>query len=135
MLHRQTTGVKTIKSDDPFDFDSRLNSFLKSLDAKGISYDVQTNPTAGLLAFVTWKETICVAESVAEEYSLAGERHTCSECPFYVRPTDGRVKNTRCPKAHRLTSKDMNCCDSFYEMMDKGEIQLVDLDAEIERRR
>jgi hypothetical protein len=29
----------------------------------------------------------------------------------------------------------MNCCDAFYEMLDKGEIQLADLGTEIERRR
>lgn len=123
MLQRQTTGVKTIKSDDPFDFDSRLNSFMRSLDAKGIPYEVQVNPTAGLLAFVTWKEMKQVAENVYEEYLLANELHNCGECPFYVRPTDGRVKNTRCLNGH-LTSKGSPCCEEFYELLDSGSIQL-----------
>lgn len=123
MLERQSTKVKTIKSDDAFDFDSRLNSFIKQLDAKGIPYEVQVNPTAGLLAFVTYKETIRVAEDIAEEYELAGEKHFCEECPFYVRPTDGRVKNTRCANG-KLRSKGSPCCDTFYELLDKGAIEL-----------
>ena len=123
MLERQSTRVKTIKSDDAFDFDSRLNSFTKQLDAKGIPYEVQVNPTAGLLAFVTYKETIRIAEDIAEEYELAGERHFCGECLFYVRPTDGRVKNTRCANG-RLTSKGSPCCDTFYELLKKGAIEL-----------
>ena len=135
MLQRQTTGIKTIKSDDAFDFDSRLNGFIKQLDAKGVSYNVKVDPTAGLLAFVTWTEVVQVAENVAEEYALVGERHTCGECPFYVYPTDGRVKNTRCRHLGKLRSKDSSCCESFYSMLDKGEIQLADLGTEIERRR
>ncbi len=123
MLERQTTRVKTIKSDDAFDFDSRLNGFIKTLDAKGISYDVQVNPTAGLLAFVTYKEVIKVAEDIQEEYLLAGEWHYCEECPFYVRSTDRRVKNTRCADG-KLASKDRPCCDTFYELLDKGAIEL-----------
>lgn len=123
MLERKSTKVKTIMSNDAFDFDSRLNGFIKQLDAKGIPYEVQVNPTAGLLAFVTYKETIRVAEDIREEYELAGERHFCGECPFYVRPTDGRVKNTRCVNGH-LTSKGSPCCEEFYELLDSGSIQL-----------
>lgn len=123
MLERQCKRVKTIKSDDAFDFDSRLNSFIKALDAKGITYDVQVNPTAGLLAFVTYMETVRVAEDIREEYELAGERHFCVECPFYVASADRRVKNTRCANG-KLASKDRPCCDTFYELLDKGAIEL-----------
>lgn len=123
MLQRQTIGVKTIKSDDPFDFDSRLNSFIKSLDKKGIFYEVKVDPTAGLLAFVTYKETVMIAEDIAEEYELAGERHTCKDCPFYVVSTDGRRKYTRCGN-HKLVGKNTPCCDWFYEALDDGRIEL-----------
>ena len=122
MLQRQTIGVKTIKSDDAFDFDSRLNSFIKNLDKKGISYEVKVDPTAGLLAFVTYREVIKVAENVAEEYQLVGDFHHCNECPFYVRPTKGNVKWTRCGKGV-LRSAESQCCDEFYELMDKGELE------------
>lgn len=123
MLERQSTGVKTIKSDDPFDFDSRLNSFIKSLDSKGIAYEVKVDPTAGLLAFVTYKQIVRVAECVAEEYELVGEIHNCSQCPLYVPSTDGRVKYTRCLK-HHLVRKDKPCCDWFYDELDAGRIEL-----------
>lgn len=128
MLHRVGEKVKVIVSDNAFDFETKLNSFTDGLDEKGIEYEVDLTPTAGLLAFVKYKVMRQVPETVKDEYDLVGERHTCIECPFYVRPTDGRRKNTRCPHSEKLTSADMMCCDDFYTMLDKGDIQLVKVD-------
>lgn len=127
MLQQYGTKVKAIMSNDAFDFETRLNSFTDSLDLKGIEYEVQLDPTAGLLAFVKYKVRRQVPETIKDEYDLAGEKHTCIECPFYVRPTDGRRKNTRCPHTNRLTSADMMCCEDFYTLLDKGDIQLTNV--------
>lgn len=128
MLSRTTQKYKVISTNDAFEFETRLNSFLKSLDEKGIEYEVQTNPTAGLLAFIIYRESIVIPEGLKEEYELAGERHYCIECPFYVRPTDGRVKNTRCGLSGKLTRRDDSCCDDFYKKMEKGEIELIEVE-------
>ena len=128
MLSRTTQKYKVISTNDAFEFETRLNSFLKSLDNKGVEYEVQTNPTAGLLAFIVYRESIVIPEGLKEEYELAGERHVCIQCPFYVRPTDGRVKNTRCPVHNRLVDRGTSCCDEFYEKLEKGEIKLIEVE-------
>lgn len=130
MLIQKGTKVKTITSTDGFDFDARLNAFTDALDERGIEYEVELNPTAGLLAFVKYKVRKQVPETIKDEYDLAGEKHNCIECPFYVRPTDGRRKNTRCPHTNRLTSADMFCCEDFYTLLDKGDIQLINVDTD-----
>ena len=128
MLSRNTTRFKVIQTNDAFEFESKLNGFLKSLDAQDIQYEVQTNPTAGLLAFVVYKERIDIPEDTKEEYEMAGEKHICIECPFYVRPTDGRVKNTRCSLCNRLVSRETACCDEFYRKLERKEIKLIEVD-------
>ena len=127
MLSRYTQKIKTIKSEDAFEFDTKLNAFCDELAKQGIQYEVQTNPTAGLLAFVSYKVYMQTPETVKDEYELVGEWHTCIECPFYVRPTDGRRKYTRCPKNGGLAHRDKTCCDLFYELMDRGEIKLIEV--------
>ena len=128
MLSRITKKYKVISSQDAFDFESKLNSFCESLTAQGIEYDVQTDPTAGLLAFVIYKKRVDIPEDTKEEYEMAGERHVCIQCPFYVRPDDGRVKYTRCPVTGKLTHRDSACCDDFYKKLDKGEIKMVEVE-------
>lgn len=128
MLTRMTKKYKVISSHDAFDFETKLNSFCENLSAQGIEYDVQTNPTAGLLAFIVYKVRVETPEDTKDEYELAGEKYVCIQCPFYVRPTDGRRKNTRCPLRDCLVSKDTACCDEFYRKLDKGEIKLVEVE-------
>ena len=132
MITKKSTKVKTIASDNAFDFDTRLNGFTDKLDAQGIPYEVQLNPTAGYLAFVTYKKEVKVAENAKDRYELLGERHECRECPFYVIPTDGRVRHTRCSitkdeegnPSGQHTRRDSCCCEEFYELLEKGRIQL-----------
>ena len=128
MLSRMTKKYKVISSQDAFDFEVKLNSFCESLSAKGIEYDVQTNPTAGLLAFIVYKIRVDTPEDTKDEYEMAGERYVCIQCPFYVRPTDGRRKNTRCPLHNCLVNRNTACCDEFYQKLDKGEIKIVEVD-------
>ena len=128
MLSRTTQKYKVIQSNDAFDFEARLNSFCESLTDKGVEYEVQTNPTAGLLAFIVYKERIDIPEGLKEEYEMAGEKHICIQCPFYVRPTDGRVKNTRCPLHNRLVDRSTACCDEFYKKLERNEIKIIEVE-------
>ena len=120
MLIHRSKKIKTITAGDAFDFDNKLNSFTDSLDLKGIPYTVSVNPSAGLLAFVEYEVTVNTPENAKDEYELLGERHTCIECPFYVRPTDGRVKYTKCSLQNCLTDASQACCEQFYERLKRG---------------
>ena len=127
MLVRKSKKIKTISASDPFEFDARLNSFTDDLDRRGIAYTVAVNPAAGLLAFVEYQVTVQVPENAKDEYDLMGERHSCIECPYFVRPTDGRVRYTKCPHTEALATADSNCCDDFYEWLKAGAVELTNM--------
>ena len=127
MLIQKSELVKTISANNAEDFDTKLNSKLQELGRKGIQYTLELAPQLGFTAFIRYKETFHVPETIADEFELGGETHRCIECPFYVRPTDGRVKYTRCSVTPGLHSRDSYCCDAFYQKLLDGEIQLVDV--------
>ena len=125
MLTRKGSRVKVVTASDGFNFETKLNAFLDDLDAKGISYTYEFNHNAPHTAYITYDHIYTVCESVRDEYEEVGETHTCIECPYYVRPTDGRRKYTRCNKTDKLCKGDDRCCDRFYEELDKGMLQIV----------
>ncbi len=51
-------------------------------------------------------------KSIAEMFEEAGCGATCSECPYYTKPTDGRVKWTVCNG--RKVKGSSKACDSYY---------------------
>lgn len=131
MIAKERTKIKTIEADNAFDFDARVNGFTDQLDLKGIDYNVELHVSPKFLAVVTYKKLVRVAETLSEEYELRGERHSCIECPFYVRPTDGRVRHTKCSitkdadgnPTGEWVRKETRCCDEFYKLLQKGEIR------------
>lgn len=127
MLYNTNERVKTVSVNNAEDFDREMEKVFNDLSKKGIKYTVEIAPQLGFTAFIRYKYTVQVPETIADEFALGGEIHKCVECPFYVRPTDGRVKFTRCeitPGMHRATS---SCCDAFYEKLLAGEISLVEV--------
>lgn len=116
--------VKIISGISAEDFESKLNKELSELNASGTKYDMQLSPQTGFVAYIVYEQETKVAESIKDEFELAGEKHICLECPHYILPTDGRVKYTRCMKVGGITHKDRDCCENFYEWLFNGEIEL-----------
>lgn len=127
MLTRKGKKFKAVTASDAFNFQTKLNAALDELNKKGISYDLQFNNTMGFCAYIVYEEIIEVCETVRDEYEEVGELHTCIECPFFVRPTDGRRKYTRCPKTNKLTAGTGRCCEVFYELLDAGKIDPIQI--------
>lgn len=128
MLYRNGKKFKAIVSGDAFDFECKLNAALDGLNSKGIKYELTFNHTMGFCAYIVYEERIEIPETLKEEYERAGEKYVCIQCPFYVRPTDGRVKNTRCPVCNKLVDRHTSCCDEFYNKLDKGEVKVVEVE-------
>lgn len=120
MYAKSNKKVKVVSATTAEEFESKINSVLNGLNEKRINYDLQLNPTAGFIAFVTYTETVQVPETLADEYELKGERHKCGECPHFPVITDGRVKWVRCPVTQGLVNKGTNCCDTFYKEVMEG---------------
>ena len=121
MIYRKGTRNKTIESDNGFDFDTKLNAFVESLERQRIEYEVQLNPAAGLRAFVTYKVEKAIPENKKDEHELLGEYFYCGSCPMLKRTSDGRFKNFRCGRDGKLKHmEDTPCCNAFYEWAETG---------------
>lgn len=123
------TGKKfeAVSGKDAFDFEVKLNAALDALNRQGVKYELSFNHNVGFCAYIVWEERMEIPETVRDEYEQVGEKHNCIECPYFVRPTDGRRKNTRCPKIGKLTRADDCCCDLFYEELDKGMLKIIEV--------
>lgn len=119
--------IKTVSAKSADSFDAELKKVTKELKRKGIQYTIEVAPALGFTAFVHYQESYRLPETLADEFELGGEVHRCIECPFYVRPTDGRVKYTRCEITPGLHNRNSCCCDAFYDKLLKGEIELVEV--------
>ena len=121
MIYKKSTKHKTITADNGFEFDAKLNAFTASLDEKRIEYEVQTNPVAGFIAFVIYKETMQIPEDKKDEHEMCGDNFYCGSCPMLQRVTDGRFKNLRCKLHGRLCHvEETPCCNEFYEWAETG---------------
>lgn len=121
MIYKKSTKHKTITADNGFEFDAKLNAFTASLDEKRIEYEVQTNPVAGFIAFVIYKETMQIPEDKKDEHEMCGDSFYCGSCPMLTRSSDGRFKNMRCQYNGKLRHiEDSSCCSAFYEWAETG---------------
>ena len=106
------------------DFQSKLNSALDEVAAKGYQHDLQFNMSYGLCAYIVYEKTTAVAENIVDEYELKGEAYKCYECPMFRPSNDRRVKYTTCGRGERHISHCTPCCEWFYEALERGEIDL-----------
>lgn len=123
MKYIHGTRVKVIEASSGFDFESRLNSTLLDFDEKGVSYDLQLDLKAGFKAYIIYETTQAIPETLADRHELESDIHYCSECPYYERPYDGRVKYTKCWMAGERTFAEKRACDIFYKNAEAGLIK------------
>lgn len=125
MIYRSGKRIEVVAEATPEAFAKQLNSQLAALDKAKAKYELQFNHQMGYCAYLVIDKTVEIPETIAEEFELAGEKHTCVDCPYWTHPTDGRVKYTRCEVTPGIHGAKSPCCDAFYEMLYKGEIQIV----------
>lgn len=133
MLTRETKHIEVVAANSAEQFQHDLNKLFLSLAERGVKYELQTDVSKGFIAYVIYTVSAQVPETIGEQFEMGGEKHTCLECPYFVRPVDGRRKYTRCPLNNYITSGDKSCCDGFYEKLFKGEINLIDPYYEVKR--
>lgn len=122
LIYKKSTKHKTITADNGFDFDTKLNAFTDKLDEQRVEYEVQTNPVAGFIAFITYKVVREIPENKKDEHEMVGDRFYCGSCPKIAQSTDGRFKNLRCSLDGKLKHiEETPCCNAFYEWMESGE--------------
>ena len=124
MQYQGGKRTKIIAATTAPEFEAKLNGELKKLDATRQKYELQFNHSMGFCAYIIVETQTAIPETVAEEFELAGETHVCYNCPYWVHPTKGNVKYTRCSITPGLHSANSPCCDTFYEMLFNGQIEL-----------
>ena len=85
----------------------------------------------GLIARISYSESVTIPEDLADQYELAGVRLRCEACPFF-RPRqnndgseDKRTKRGACPCApYGQTTRESIVCNRLFEMLNSGEVRL-----------
>lgn len=126
MLRRETKHIEIVAANSAEQFQHDLNKLFLSLAERGVKYELQTDVSKGFIAYIIYNDSVDVPENLKEQFELGKEKHTCIECPYFVRPTDGRRKYTKCPLNNYITKSDCDCCEKFYEKLFAGEIELID---------
>ena len=131
MMYQGGTRASIVAASTADEFEAKLNKMFESLDRQRIKYEVKFPEGLGFCAYIVKEHKMILPETIADEFELAGERHTCVDCPYWQHPTDGRVKYTRCEVTPGIHGAKSPCCDAFYEMLYNGEITLAEVtDAE-----
>ena len=123
MEYRGGKLTKVVHASTAEEFERELNKVLTELSKAGARPEIQFNMGLGHCAYILYDRTYAIPETLEDEFLLAGEKHYCAECPSYHRPTDGRVKYTRCLVAGCLVKEDSPCCEQFYQAVIDGRIQ------------
>ena len=89
------------------EFEEKMNEALKGLP------DPDIQIYGKFEGVIIYTEHIFEEEkTIADLFEEAGCGATCSECPYYTKPTDGRVKWTVCNG--RKVKGSSKACDSYY---------------------
>ncbi len=115
----------TIESKDARVFDQLLNRAVREHADKNVEVIYKMN-AEGHCAYVTFDCHVNVAESLEDEYNLQGISFTCGECPYFVLPSDKRIKFIRCDKSGQMRrcSSESRACEFLYRAVDNGEVEI-----------
>lgn len=115
-----------VREDSASAFEEQLNARIKELSDKSPSVRFD-----GLTAYISYTETVKIAEDVYDEYELKGVQFHCEDCPAFdpILKEDGtedrRVKYGNCEFARMgRTLKDSQCCEHLFQMIENGRVGL-----------
>ena len=85
----------------------------------------------GLIARISYSESVSIPEDLVDQYELAGVRLRCGSCPFFQPrlnsngTEDKRAKKGTCPCAeYGIAFRDSRVCERLFEMLNSGEVRL-----------
>lgn len=107
-------------------FEEELNKRIESLSdySPQVTFD-------GLTAYISYRKTVSIPETLADEYALKGVCFHCEDCPEFQHPIkadgteDKRLRYGECQFAEfGRTYKDSPACDMLYKSIQSGRIGL-----------
>ena len=127
MNQKKVTRQTTVRGITPEDFDRRINEILAGHD--GVKIERETS--IPMMAYLTYSEIVEEAETLREDYLLAGCTLTCGSCPIIRKSDDKRRKKHFCPEKQATVRLDMYCCETFFKKVEEGTI-IIDRIPELE---
>lgn len=109
---------KTVKTEDPLEFDAAMQKIFEKATKSGKEPSVHFWEGMGLCATVTFYETERIPESAMDRFEAKGMKRRCFECEHYKPSADGRVKWVRCEKRGDITTALSPCCNIYYEELE-----------------
>ena len=115
-----------VQSNSASAFEEELNARIREVSDKNpvVKFD-------GLTAYISYTETVRIAETVSDEYELQGVTFRCEGCPMFapILKEDGtedkRVRYGECELAkYGRTMKDSVACEQLFTMIQNGRIGL-----------
>lgn len=104
--------VTAIHAASAEEFNAVINAELEKANNPRITY-MQGVPFA---AYIEYKYTEEIPETLAEKYELMGKGETCGGCPFFVKSTDKRCTWHYCAQYGKKTKETTPACDALYEL-------------------
>ena len=106
---------KTIKTDDPDEFDALVNGVYIEAAKGGKEPEIHFFDAKGFCASIKYFISLTLPESLAEEYEMRGLGEVCDACPYFTPITDKRCKRTICKKTEKTTWTGASACDIYYK--------------------
>ena len=117
MRYVRKKRFRCIQAQDAYSFETEMNELL---DVAGIP-EVQYDPNLPFTAYVLYTTETQVAETIAEEYELAGMGKKCGDCPHLENTGDKRKKKFPCPYSkYGETMVTTAACNRYYEELEAG---------------
>jgi hypothetical protein len=108
------------------DLTEQLNAKLRELSKKRPQVEFE-----GLIARISYTETVAIPETLADEYELQGVKFCCEVCPMFepITKADGtidkRIRYGNCPyRELGRTFKTSPMCEELYRMINDGRVKL-----------
>lgn len=115
--------IAVIRAATAEDFEERFNAKAHELADKITNTKVEIDGTV-FTAIISYKETVEVMDSVADEFHADGIRYLCKHCPHIEDPLDKRVKWCECKYSELgRTHKEHEACEFFYRQLKAGRVQ------------
>lgn len=106
---------KTIKANDPEEFDILMNMVYREAAKSGKEPEIHFFDSMGFCASVKYYISVNLPETIAEEYELKGLGEKCCACPYFSKLQDKRFKSSLCTCLNRRVYIDSPACDIFYK--------------------
>lgn len=126
MINKSYQQFAIVEGDTAQHLTDALNEKLIELQDKGPKVSFE-----GLIARISYTETVRKPETLAEEYETRGLRLSCQDCPYFSPilkadgTEDGRVKYGDCPfKEFGRTFRDSQACEMLFQKLNNGEVRL-----------